>query len=391
MCLYSLEMDSIRITQAPSSYGSLEYNFQDDVSDFKCSVCSGVAKDAVWTDCCDSNFCEACINAEAPCPTCKLAPANYKIVQDRKQQMKILALRGACTGKECDWKGTLSEFITHSESCSKIKVKCPYPKCYSKILRSSVEKHKASCGRRPYTCPHCKRYEGTYSNVIKSHVPTCPYAPSSSQQQPEAHAAKKTVIQQSSPMKVQTVQEISVQNVAEPQPVSKSKPPAPKKLQLEERIKNLEARVDSVSAELDTLASFVLVLPVSFTIENYTSLKLSRQHWEDIPTLYTHRNGYKLKLSMQFEEDGLFIEVANTRGSNDSHLHWPLEMTLKVEIINQAEGASSTLSRSVSVALNLGEKCSKFITTYSPISTSTSKVLYVKNNSLQLKIDVARN
>ena len=152
--------------------------------DFRCGVCSHVAREAQLVSCCTEVFCKACITAvsedKKPCPLCEAA--DYDVFPSVKAQKKILAFDVRCTMKDrgCEWTGKLEGLETHLDvstgDCEYISIECPN-KCGQHSLKDSLSSHLASnCSKREFTCQYCN-FKATYDVVCDDHLSQCSFYP----------------------------------------------------------------------------------------------------------------------------------------------------------------------------------------------------------------------
>ena len=159
--------------------------FIDSVpEDFYCKKCTLVARQIIFTSCCEETYCHACITdiqeQGKPCPACEREA--FTTVKLMKYQKKVNHLKVYCSMKErgCDWSGTLEQLDTHldpdQDNCQYVDTKCPL-NCHMTIPKNKVEQHVAQhCAKRPYVCQHCN-FKATYEEVVDKHLLECKYVP----------------------------------------------------------------------------------------------------------------------------------------------------------------------------------------------------------------------
>lgn len=160
----------------------------------RCSLCSELMRDAVYTTCCDSFYCQECItrvqSIKRPCPKCN--SIKFDIVKDnqaRTMRAKINALRVYCPMSKngCKWIGPLEGLDHHlkygeatigtgSGACQFLAVECPN-KCGSHVTRGEIPKHlRDRCNQRKVSCPHCG-FTDTHDHVTTIHYSDCALFP----------------------------------------------------------------------------------------------------------------------------------------------------------------------------------------------------------------------
>ena len=150
---------------------------------YKCQLCSLVAKRRTVTSCCGESFCHEGIRGleqgHQPCPTC--GEVDFTIIQLKNQQ-KIDNLQVYCTFKkrECGWSGRLQDLEVHLDpdqnECQYMDISCPLH-CQQLVPRNAVQQHMSQeCVKREHTCQHCN-YKASYEEVMDVHLPECQYVP----------------------------------------------------------------------------------------------------------------------------------------------------------------------------------------------------------------------
>ena len=162
-----------------------QYEFVDSVPDnYKCQLCSLVAKRRTVTSCCGESFCHEGIGGlkkgNQPCPTC--GEVDFTTMELKNQQ-KIDNLQVYCTFKEreCGWSGRLQDLEEvhldpDQNECQYMDISCPLH-CQQIVPRNAVQQHTSQeCVKREHTCQHCN-YKASYEEVMDVHLPECKYFP----------------------------------------------------------------------------------------------------------------------------------------------------------------------------------------------------------------------
>ena len=158
--------------------------FVESVPDnYKCQLCSLLAKRRTVTSCCGESFCHEGISGleqgNQPCPTC--GEVDFTTMELKNQQ-KIDNLQVYCTFKEreCGWSGRLQDLEVHLDPdqnvCQYMDISCPLH-CQQLVPRNAVQQHTSQeCVKREHTCQHCN-YKASYEEVMDVHLPECQYVP----------------------------------------------------------------------------------------------------------------------------------------------------------------------------------------------------------------------
>lgn len=106
---------------------------------YNCPICMEVAKNAVESDCCNSIFCENCLNSlnKQTCPLCRKESIKWKanIVIRRM----ISSLKTECP--DCKEQSTIGNLPDHRKKCIKVTVFCRFPKCEYTSKREDYHSH----------------------------------------------------------------------------------------------------------------------------------------------------------------------------------------------------------------------------------------------------------
>ena len=108
------------------------------------------------------------------------------------------------------------------------------------------------------------------------------------------------------------------------------------KLELVEQQKSLQAQLSELSSQLG--------LTRTFTMMGFTKAKIESSTWRS-PAMYTHLCGYKFFFEIKangYYADGrgkaVRVNLFATPGDFDSHLKWPVQVKITLELINQHGG-----------------------------------------------------
>ena len=166
--------------------GGYQCEFVEAVPEnFRCGVCSHVAREAQKVSCCSEVFCSSCISAlsedSKPCPLC--GAADYSLLPHTERQKNILALEVRCTMKDrgCEWSGKLEGLEAHLDvktgDCKYVDVECSNEFCTEHCQRYDLDSHLSYyCPKREFTCQHCN-FKATYEVVSNDHWPQCSFYP----------------------------------------------------------------------------------------------------------------------------------------------------------------------------------------------------------------------
>ena len=121
-----------------------------------CSSCSGIVRESHHVVECGHVFCKKCLDNLSSCPEDGLMFQDIKIEKMKQTDKHILQRKIHCplAGRNCDWRGKLSELDGHIKRCLFIQIKClnGCPIVYS---RTEHESHELSCTAKQQECKYC--------------------------------------------------------------------------------------------------------------------------------------------------------------------------------------------------------------------------------------------
>ena len=168
-------------------------------------------------------------------------------------------------------------------------------------------------------------------------------------------------------------------------------------------IQQMRSEIQRLSQQVD-----FRVLPVSLNLTHVTEQKASGSHWLSMP-FYTHSEGYKMRLVVH--PDGkksgtgshVSVAVYLMSGKYDNQLDWPLNITLRVKLLNQLSEDSHHISNTYELSTSScedgivervwydtmaknGMLRARFAL-HSMVFESTNSYSFVKHNSLHFHVD----
>lgn len=132
---------------------------QTEVSNFLCSLCSGVFVNPVCL-CCGHIFCDTCIKSKIKedgcCPTCRKQIKSNSLYEVELIKEILNKKNVKCQSNECSWVGTLFELWKHIDTDCKFKeYYCSNSGCNYSGLKSDLKAHLLSCEYRLTICSKC--------------------------------------------------------------------------------------------------------------------------------------------------------------------------------------------------------------------------------------------
>lgn len=105
------------------------------MDEFHCGICSDYFNDAIETACCHNLACESCFINQANCPWCKCSEMKYTSSYPIRRIVSNLPTN--CP--DCEMAMKRRELPTHTLSCPKRKISCPF--CYTIFIKDTLSSH----------------------------------------------------------------------------------------------------------------------------------------------------------------------------------------------------------------------------------------------------------
>ena len=341
----------------------IEYDFVEKPSEeYFCPVTFELLKDPRQTNsCCGQHLSRVAaeqIEAEGkPCPLCKKKP--LKTAEDLFFKRKVLQLKIRCSNKPhgCQWVGELGDLDRHLKlgsvegKCQFVDVECPL-KCDKRIPRHNLVNHQSNeCLKRAFICRHCS-FKSTYERVTADHWPKCQKYPEICPNKCSEGAIERRFLKRhlKEDCPLQEIEceflyagcKAKVQRLEMKEHMNSSK---------DEHLRKVAAYGKTTKTELESLSfafsKFVskpfFISPPEMVLDNFEKFKKEDKGWYSSP-FYTHIGGYKMCLGIDANGYGsgknthVSVVVRMMKGEFDSHLEWPFEREITVQLVNQNKG-----------------------------------------------------
>eukprot|EP01084_Bolivina_argentea_P303135 523300_1 len=156
--------------ESDDGYDSDLFENPEKAAEFKCPICTCIAKDPIETEPCGHLYCKGCLqshlnvnsvsdlNNDTPsyCPSCR--EPIQETSRSKFVERQILKLRVKCANHSigCTWKGELHYFKSHlRKQCPFVTVTCIH--CKGKpYMRGKEEQHMNECLEYPVECTLCQ-------------------------------------------------------------------------------------------------------------------------------------------------------------------------------------------------------------------------------------------
>ena len=335
-----------------------DYDFVERPSeDFFCPVMFELLIDPHQTTCCGNHLSLSAVTRlqhdGKPCPMCK--EPKLATMPDKFFRRRVSAVVVHCPNKAggCEWKGEVGGVKQHEEACPKRPWKCQY--CdYASTLDAKMD-HVMNCTHYPTACPNqCD--VGTIPRCqIEEHLATCPLEVVPCEFSDAGCSVKTTRLDlkrhmdefQQQHLLSATILNLKLtkETIAEKdrQLAEKDRQLTEKDEQitvLQKQLKDLQTSIVQVRVGVDQLLGGMK------HCQEFTLSKVSQwKHWLSEP-FYSHRGGYRVKLSVQKEKPSGFLFGAMTlsnmmvglalcKGEYDNQLEWPVTFYADVHLVDQ--------------------------------------------------------
>ena len=347
-----------------------EYDFVEKPgNEYFCPVTHVLLKDPRQTNlCCGNHLSRAVaerLEAEGkPCPICKEKP--LKTVEDVFFKRKVMELKVRCGNKAigCKWVGELGNLNDHLKigsvdgKCDFVAVDCSL-KCGERIQRRNFAQHKSNkCSKRPFTCKYCD-YQSTHDKVVNDHWPKCQRYPLVCPKKCSTTEIERRFFERH--LKEECpLQEIVCKFSYAGCQVKIARKSMKKHLEecknehleiMAVKCTKLEALVTDLQYAFSLIAPLPLFIPPpEMVMNNFEKHKNHCTIWYS-PTFNTHIGGYKMciRIDANGQGDGkgthVSLFVYMMKGEFDSHLKWPFQGEITVELVNQKEGGDNLVRK----------------------------------------------
>ena len=157
-----------------NTFGDLSYTFLEPVPNYlTCIICFGLLKEPVATECCGKMFCyEDSPRNEEACPACRhspLAVSRNKGIDSIVKDLKVFCLNHK---EGCPWSGHLCFEPEHRNTCEFEVVSCSKG-CGTDVQRRHMETHLSEdCSQRDTKCDFCEL--SVLAVELATHQESCP-------------------------------------------------------------------------------------------------------------------------------------------------------------------------------------------------------------------------
>ena len=361
------------------------------------------------------------------CPMCN--EKEWNVVLDN-YQVREVRIRCPHKGSGCDWVGGVSGLKRHADLCTKRPWECKYcglkctygegegehwPTCHKfpepcpngcevgSVERCNVEQHRSvcslelvACEMKEFGCSAVVRRKELAIHMRESELQHLTAMAvlnlrlSRQLQRESAERDRKITRLQRDVAELQTEMKTKMDEQMQMQTEMKAKIDKQKREVVALKIQVQAVQHTAQHIEEHTAGGACSVCKV-FTFTNYVRHICSGSNaYSDI--FYSHHHGYKCKLNIRYyssyNDIGAFLHLAT--GEYDDQLHWPVELKVRLELLNQA-GNHHHLERTKSYRWKKNERdkwCTidTHLMEYPDLERKGGGVQYMMNDSLKFRV-----
>ena len=337
--------------------------------DCLCPICTYPLTEPYLTDC-GHHFCYTCrgrllASGKSGCPECREQDALTDARLNKHLQRQVNSLKVRCQHHEvgCQWVGELRYLQEHLDpvirKCGFIPLVCSLG-CGERVLSSAMKNHLLSdCSKRPCVCEYCGYYN-TLDIVTEQHYPVCEQFPVECPNACSVENLKRlelaSHLEEQCPLQVIqcpfTSAGCTVQLPRREMEEHEDKAIRQHLRMMMSLLQLKESHPSPAVSVNDSHSQYLYSLPpVKFLITDFLQKKKSNAKWVS-PPFYSHPQGYKLCLVVypngvhRGKDTHVSIFVDILTGKHDSHLFWPLDTDVLIELCNWRDyrGHERTLS-----------------------------------------------
>ena len=404
-----------------------DYDFVERPSqDFFCPVSLELLLEPQLTSCCGHHLSrEAATNLQREgkaCPMCNEQEWNSML--DKFHRRKVHEVRIRCPRNGCDWVGEVNGLKGHTNSCVKRLWECKY--CGLKCTYGEGEgKHWPTCRKFPEPCPNGCEVGSVERCKEEQHRSVCSLEPVACEMKefgcsvvvPRKELAthmRESELQHLTAMAVLNLRlsrQLQQDSMERDEKIAQLQQDMAEQKQMQNEMKQLQ---NEMKTKMDGQKRVVVELKAQvqavqhitqrieqriaggacsvckvFTFTNYGQCRCSgTERYSDL--FYSHHHGYKFKLGIFYYKSDIGAWLYLVTGEYDDQLHWPVEVKVRLELLNQA-GAHCHVERTASYKLKKNEMnicwdIDNGLMQYSDLERKGDGVQYMMNDSLKFRV-----
>ena len=342
--------------------------------DFFCPVSLELLLEPQLTSCCGHHLSlEAATRLQRggkACPMCN--SEQWSAVLDKYHRRRVHEVRVRCwhTDNGCAWVGEANDLKRHADACEKRPWECQY--CALKCsYGEGEEKHWPACLKFPEPCPNRCEVGSVERCNMEQHRSVCSLEPVACEMKefgcsvvvPRKELATHMRESELQHLTAMTVLNLRLSRQLQQDSTERDRKITQlqqemadmKKLQTEMKPKFDEQKqlLNKHTRELTELKGHIQMVEhmtrhveqhtvggICSACEVCTFTDYSKNKGGDTlvfsDLFYSHHHGYKFKLGIRYASGDMKTSLVQLKGEYDDQLHWPVEVKVRLELLNQA-------------------------------------------------------
>ena len=403
----------------------IDFDFVEQPSqDFFCPVSLELLLEPQLTSCCGHHLSlEATTRLQREGKTCPMCNGEgWNAVLDKYHRRKVHEVRVRCRYKDngCEWVGEVNELKTHVDSCVNRPWECKYC-AFRCTFGEGKGGHLAVCPKFPKPCPNGCEVGSVERCNMEQHLSVCPLEPVACEMKEfgcNIVVPRKELATHMRESELQHLTAMTMTNLSLTRQLQQES--KEKMARIEQRVDELQAvitdqeqkyaeQLKELKAHIETLecttrhiehhtAGGVCTACNSITFP-YRNVK-NAQHCVHMGAysepFYSHHHGYKFSLKIVYNGpsvyNGISVYLYLTKGEYDDELCWPVEVKVRLELINQARNHGH-LMKAKTLVLDKEKRDTTAVIddrlmTYPELEMRRSAVQYMMNNCLKFRVEI---
>ena len=352
----------------------------------------------------------------------------WSAMLDKYHLRKVHEVRVRCWHKDfgCDWVGEVNELKQHDDSCVNQPWECEY--CGLKCTYEEGEgKHWPTCLKFPEPCPNMCEVGSVERCNMEQHLSVCPLELVACEMKEfgcSVVVPRKELARHMRESEIQHLTAMTVMNLRLTRQLQQDSTEMDRKIaQLQQEVADQQTetsmKIEQLQLEtkrvLTTLERNMDALSLKVTDTQLTTRHIEHhvigecsgsevftftEYWErkgsnedvDSDPFYSHYHGYKFKLRISYNDDGIGSELLLLTGLFDDELTWPMWVKVRLEIRNQYEDHHDVVKGNTLYwgkhARGSSQVIDDHMIRYYTLERRGGGIQYMKNDCLEFKIIV---
>ena len=410
-------------------FSDKEFDFVERPSqDFFCPVSLELLLEPQLTSCCGHHLslevAKRLQKEGKSCPMCNAE--SWSAMLDKYHRRRVHEVRVRCWNKDrgCGWMGEVNELKRHDVSCDKRPWECKY--CGLQCTYGEGEgKHWSGCLKFPEPCPNGCEVGSVERCGVEEHRSVCPLEPVACKMKEFGCSVvlpRKELAAHVRESGLQHLTAMTALNLHLTRQLQHESAERDKKIaqllqdsaERDRKLEQLKQNSREMQEELKALSTVVNEEVKSrvkhieehtcpgctvFEFNNYQYNKemAEKDDWTDSLSdkFYSYKSGYAFKLQIRYYEAkysdiGAFLLLVE--GEHDDELHWPVKVSVTLELINQAGDNHQGLRKCKVLEWGKGQRYEKSINDtvieYAEMEKTRDNVQYLVNDCFKFRISL---